>query len=81
MPRVQECAGQSRRIISAVELSPVSYTPFLIDFAVRVLELRVGHYPWATVPWAGDVDDVQIVFIDRAIQMHVNKIKPGVVPR
>src|SRR5579872_3978603 len=48
-----------------------------IDLAVSAFEIRVAHYRRATVSRAGDVDHVEVVFLDDPVQMHVNEVLSG----
>ena len=46
-----------------------------INLAVSAFEICVGHQPGPAVSRSGDVDDVQIVLLDQAIEMDVNEIQ------
>src|SRR5579884_4272650 len=46
-----------------------------INLAVSPFQIRVRHHSWAAVSRAADVNDVQIVFLDDAIQVNVNEIE------
>ena len=48
-----------------------------IDLAVGALEVRVAHDGRAAVPGAGDVDHVEVVFLDDPVQVHVDEVLPG----
>ena len=48
-----------------------------IDFAVRALEIGVGHQSRSAVPGPGDVDHVQVVLVDDAVQMDIDEVQPG----
>src|SRR5208283_5012596 len=48
-----------------------------IDLAVRSLEIRVADDCRAAMPGSGDVNHVEVVFLDDAIQMHVDEVLPG----
>src|SRR5438552_655122 len=48
-----------------------------IDLAVGALEISVGHDSRAAVPRAGDINHVEVVFLDDPVQMHVNEVLPG----
>ena len=48
-----------------------------IDLAVSALEISVGHDSRAAVPRAGDINHVEVVFLDDPVQMHVNEVLPG----
>ena len=52
-----------------------------IDLAVRPLEVRVGDHAGTAVPGAADVDHVEVVRLDHAVQVHVDEVHPGVVPQ
>ncbi len=47
-----------------------------IDLAVRALEVRVGHHGRPAVPRTGDVDHVQVVFLDDSVQVRVDEVLP-----
>src|SRR6202011_1654265 len=47
-----------------------------IDLAVGALEISVGHDGRAAVPRAGDVNHVEVVFLDDPVQVRVNEILP-----
>ena len=51
-----------------------------VDFAVRPFQVRVANDRWSTMSGTGDVDHVQIEFLNHAIQMHIDKILPGCRP-
>ena len=48
-----------------------------IDLAVSALEVSVAHDGRAAVPGAGDVNHVEVVFLDDPVQVHVNEVLPG----
>ena len=48
-----------------------------IDLAVSALEIGVAHDGRAAVPGAGDVNHVEVVFLDDPVQVHVNEVLPG----
>ena len=48
-----------------------------VHFAVRAFQICVGHDPWTAVARARDVDHVQIVRVDDAVQMGVDEVQPG----
>src|SRR4051812_18398514 len=48
---------------------------FGIYFAVRSLEVGIRDDSRSTVTWPGDIDHVQIVLIDDAIQMRIDEIQ------
>ncbi len=48
-----------------------------IDLAVGALEIGVAHDGRAAVPRTGDVNHVQVVFLNNAVQVHVDKVLPG----
>ena len=48
-----------------------------IDLAVSALEVSVAHDRRAAVPGAGDVNHVEVVFLDDPVQVHVNEVLPG----
>jgi hypothetical protein len=45
-----------------------------IDLAVRAFEVDIGHQRGPAVTGAGDVDHVQVVLLDYAVEMNVDKI-------
>ena len=47
-----------------------------IDLAVGALEVGVAHDGRAAVPGAGDVDHVEVVFLDDPVQVHVDEVLP-----
>ena len=48
-----------------------------IDLAVSALEISVAHDGRAAVPGAGDVNHVEVVFLDDPVQVHVDEVLPG----
>src|SRR5207247_1331365 len=46
-----------------------------IDFAVGAFQVSVRHQPGSAVARPGDIDHVQILFLDDAIQVGVDKIE------
>ena len=48
-----------------------------IDLAVSALEIGVAHDGRAAVPGAGDVNHVEVVFLDDPVQVHVDEVLPG----
>jgi hypothetical protein len=48
-----------------------------IDLAVSAFEIRVAHNGRTAVPGAGDVNHVEVVFLDDPVQVHVNEVLPG----
>src|SRR5271157_4543833 len=47
-----------------------------IDLAVSALEISVAHHCRATVPGAGDVNHVEVVFSYDPVQVYVNEVLP-----
>ena len=47
-----------------------------IDLAVGALEIGVAHDRRAAVPGTGDVDHVEVVFLDDPVQVHVDEVLP-----
>ena len=45
-----------------------------IDFAVGAFQVGITHHRRPTVPWAAQVDHVQIVLADDPVQMHVDEV-------
>jgi hypothetical protein len=45
-----------------------------VDFAAGAFEVSIGHEPRAAMPRTGDVYHVQIMFVDDAIEVHVDEI-------
>ena len=54
-----------------------SWLMFGIDLAVGAFEVGVAHDRRAAVPGAGDVDHVEVVFLDDPVQVHVDEVLPG----
>ena len=48
-----------------------------VHLAVGALEIGVGHQRRSAVAGADDVDHVQIVAVDHAVEMHVEHVQPG----
>jgi len=48
-----------------------------IDLAIAALKIGVGDQSRSSVTWAGDIDHVEIVQPDRAVQMDVDEILSG----
>ena len=48
-----------------------------IDLAVGAFEVGVAHDGRAAVPGAGDVDHVEVVFLDDPVQVDVDEVLPG----
>src|SRR5450756_2140262 len=47
-----------------------------IDLAVSALEIRVADNRRTAVPGAGDVNHVEVVFLDDPVQVHVDEVLP-----
>ena len=43
-----------------------------VDFAVGSFQIGIGHQAWSTVSWACNVDDVQVVLFDDAVEVYIN---------
>ena len=48
-----------------------------IEFAVRALQIRVGHNGRPAVPRTGDEDHAQVMPFDRTVQMDVHEVQAG----
>src|SRR6266478_9019972 len=48
-----------------------------IDFAVSSFQIGVGDQAWPAVARTRDIDHVEVVFLDQAIQMDINEIQSG----
>src|SRR6266478_2616288 len=48
-----------------------------IDFAVSSFQIGVGDQARAAVSRTRDIDQVEVVFLDQAIQMDINEIQSG----
>ncbi len=46
-----------------------------IKFGVGAFEIGVGHNARSAVTGPGDVDHVQIVFLDQAVEVHIDEIQ------
>jgi hypothetical protein len=46
-----------------------------VDFPVGAFKVGIGHEPRTAVPRTGNVDDVQVVLLDEAIEMHIDEIQ------
>src|ERR1035437_3422519 len=47
-----------------------------IDLAVGAFEVGIGNHRRAAVAWAGDVNHVEVVFLDDPVQVHVDEVLP-----
>ncbi len=47
-----------------------------VDLAVRALEPGVGNQRRPPMPGAGDIDHVEVVLLDDAVQVHVDEVQP-----
>ena len=47
-----------------------------IDLTIGPLQVGVGHQPWTTVTWTGNINDIQIMGLDEAVEVYVNKVEP-----
>ena len=47
-----------------------------VHFAVGALQICVGHDAWTAVARTRDVDHVQVVRVDDAVQMGVDEVQP-----
>jgi hypothetical protein len=45
-----------------------------VDLGVSALQVDVGYYRRASVPWSGEVDYVGVTFVDKSVQMDVYQI-------
>ncbi len=48
-----------------------------VDLAVRTVQPVLGHHGVAAVAGAGDIDHIQIIFLDGAVEMGIDKVLPG----
>jgi hypothetical protein len=48
-----------------------------VDLAVRPFQIGIGHQCRPAVAGPGDVDHVEIVFLDDPVQVDVDEIQPG----
>ena len=48
-----------------------------IKLSVSSFQVRIGDHARAAVTRAADVDHVEIMLLDHAIQVHVNEVKTG----
>ena len=48
-----------------------------MHFAVRPLQVRAGIQRRSAVPGPGDIDGVQLVFVDQPVDVHVDETEPG----
>ena len=48
-----------------------------VDFAVRAFKVSVAHHRRPAVSGAGDVEHIEVVLLDNAVQMHVNEVLSG----
>src|SRR5207247_11446807 len=46
-----------------------------IDVGVSPFEIGVRHHARPAMPWTADVNDVEVVHFDDAIQVHVNEVQ------
>ncbi len=46
-----------------------------IDFAVGAFEIGIRHKPWPTMTGPSNINHVEIVVLDNAVQMHVNEVQ------
>src|SRR5467141_1830633 len=46
-----------------------------IDLAIGSLQISIGHDSRSAVPRTGDEDHVQVLFLDHAIQMHIDEVQ------
>lgn len=47
-----------------------------VDLAVRAFQIHIGDQTRAAVTGAGDVDDVEVVFLDQSVEVHVDEVEP-----
>ena len=65
------------------ELGEESLHPLLvlrdvrIDFAISALKICICDYTGAAMPWAGNIDHIQVVIPDQPIQMNVDEVQAG----
>ena len=52
-------------------------TDIRIDFAVGALKVSIAHDRRAAVSGAGDINHVEVIFLDDPVQVRVNEILPG----
>ena len=46
-----------------------------VDFAVGAFEVGICDQAGSAMAWTSDVDHIEIVFLDQAIQMDIDKIQ------
>ena len=47
-----------------------------IHLAIGSLEIRIRDQPRASVPWACDVDHVQVMLLDQPVQVDIDEVQP-----
>ena len=47
-----------------------------VALRVRPFEVRVGHPGWTAVPWAHDVNRVEVALLDQAVGVGVDEVQP-----
>lgn len=48
-----------------------------VDFAVRALQIRVGHHARAAMAGPADIEHVDVTRLDDAVEVGVNKVQSG----
>src|SRR5262245_41338219 len=46
-----------------------------INLAIRAFQVGIRDEARATVPWSGNIDDVQIAILDDAIEVHIDEVQ------
>src|SRR5262245_10740033 len=69
--------ARKRELLEKTLKTSLSLRNLTIDLAVSSLKVRVGHERGAAMTWSCNVNHVQIVLLNQAVQMNVDEIESG----
>ena len=70
-------AARKRKLQEQLSQPGLILTDIRVDLAVGAFEIGIAHDGRPAVPRAGDVDHVEVVFLDDPVQMHVDEVLAG----
>src|ERR1700730_7252929 len=70
-------SSREGKLLEQLSYSFLSLRNAGINLAIGAFQIRIGHQTRSTMAGTGHVDDIEILLLDQAVQMDVNKIQSG----
>src|ERR1017187_74181 len=67
-------SSRERKLNEEFPQSRFILTDIRVNFAVGSLEVGIAHDRRPAMSWAGDVNHVEIVFLDDTVEVHVDEV-------